>query len=117
MAMRFEDLPAQVQNQLKQLQQYQQQLELFVQQRLQLDARLREIANALDELEKVDDDTLVYKNIGMLIIKADKTTLHKDLKEDRESTELRKKSMEKQEQKLKEKVEELQQKIQDSLKE
>ena len=115
MAVKFEDLPPQVQNQLKQMQQLQQQLEMLVQQRLQLDVRLRETENALEELNKLEDDSLIYKTIGNLIIKADRETVLKELQEEKESSELRKKTLEGQETKIKEKLEELQTKIQEVL--
>ncbi len=115
MAVKFEDLPPQVQNQLKQMQQLQQQLEMLVQQRLQLDVRLRETENALEELNKLEDDSLIYKTIGNLIIKADRETVLKELQEEKESSELRKKTLEGQETKIKERLEELQTKIQEAL--
>ena len=116
MAIKFEDLSPQVQNQLKQLQQFQQQLDMIVQQRFQIDVRLKEIDSAYDELSKLEGDSLVYKSIGNLIIKANKETVLKELKEEKESTELRKKSIESQETKLKEKLQELQGKLQETLK-
>lgn len=114
--MKFEDLPPLVQNQLKQMQQLQQQLELVVQQRLQLDARLNETKNALEELEKLEDDSIIYKSIGTIIVRAKKDTVLKNLKEDRETTELRKKTLDTQENKVKEKIEELQKKLQEAIK-
>ncbi|MCD6481998.1 MAG: prefoldin subunit beta [Thermoplasmata archaeon] len=116
MAIRFEDLPPQVQNQLKQLQQFQQQLELIVQQRLQVDIKLRETGNALEELNKVDDATPIYRTVGNLIIKAGKDDVIKSLQEEKESLEVRKKSLENQENRLKEKIDDLQKKVQESLK-
>jgi len=116
MAIRFEDLPPQVQNQLKQLQQFQQQLELIVQQRLQVDIKLRETENALEELNKVDDATPIYRTVGNLIIKAGRDDVIKSLQEEKESLEVRKKSLENQENRLKEKIDELQKKVQESLK-
>lgn len=116
MATKFEDLPPQVQNQLRQMQQFQQQLELVVQQRLQLDARLNETKNAVEELEKLEEDAVIYKSIGNLIIRGKKDKVLKNLKEDNETTELRKKSLESQETKIKEKIDDLQKKLQDALK-
>ncbi|KAA0010143.1 prefoldin subunit beta [Thermoplasmatales archaeon ex4484_30] len=116
MAIKFEDLPPQVQNQLKQLQQFQQQLEMVMQQRLQVDIRLRDTENALEELNKIDEGTPVYKGVGNLIIRADKEKLIKELSEEKESLEIRRKSLEGQENRIKEKIEELQKKIQEALK-
>jgi len=116
MAIKFDDLPPQVQNQLRQLQQFQQQLEITVQQRLQIDVRLRETENALEELNKLEENAPVYKSVGNLIIKADKEKLIKKLQEEKETLEVRKKTLESQESKLKEKIEELQKKLQEALK-
>ncbi|MCD6448762.1 MAG: prefoldin subunit beta [Thermoplasmata archaeon] len=116
MAIKFDDLPPQVQNQLRQLQQFQQQLEITVQQRLQIDVRLRETENALEELNKLEENAPVYKSVGNLIIKADKEKLIKELREEKETLEVRKKTLESQESKLKEKIEELQKKLQEALK-
>ncbi|HHF56706.1 MAG TPA: prefoldin subunit beta [Thermoplasmatales archaeon] len=116
MAIKFDDLPPQVQNQLRQLQQFQQQLEITVQQRLQIDVRLRETENALEELNKLEENAPVYKSVGNLIIKADKEKLIKELQEEKETLEVRKKTLESQESKLKEKIEELQKKLQEALK-
>lgn len=115
MAIKFEDLPPQVQNQLRQLQQLQQQLEITVQQKLQIEIKLRETENALEELGKIEGEETVYKSIGNLIIKANKENLIKELKEDKETTEIRKKSIEEQEKRLKDRIEELQNKLQEEL--
>jgi prefoldin beta subunit len=116
MAMRFDDLPPQVQNQLKQMQQYQQQYEIVMQQRLQLDIRMKETENALEELQNLKDDTPIYKSIGNLIIRGEKEKSLKELKEEKESMEVRKKTFEGQETQLKQKIEELQTKLQENLK-
>ena len=116
MAVRFEDLPPQVQNQLQQLQQFQQQFEMVVQQRLQIDVRLRELKNAIEEMNKIDDSTPIYKNVGNLIVKAKREEVLKELNEEKDSLEVRKKALENQEKRLKEKIGELQNKIQEALK-
>ena len=116
MAIRFEDLPPQVQNQLQQLQQFQQQFEMVVQQRLQIDIKLKETQNAIDEINKIDDSTPIYKGVGNLIVKTGKEEVIKELQEEKETLEIRKKALETQEKRLKEKIEELQNKVQEALK-
>jgi len=116
MAIRFEDLPPQVQNQLQQLQQLQQQFEMVVQQRLQIEVKLKETQNAIDELNKIDDTTPVYKGVGNLIIRAKRGEVIKELQEEKETLEIRKKTLESQEKRFKEKIDELQNKIQEALK-
>ncbi|MEA2055105.1 MAG: prefoldin subunit beta [Candidatus Thermoplasmatota archaeon] len=115
MSVKFEDLPPQVQNQLQQLQQFQQQLEITIQQRQQIKIRIKDIENALEELEKADKDALVFKNVGPILIKADEKDVAKELQDTKENLEVRKKTMEKQEQRVKEKIEEIQAKIQGAL--
>ena len=116
MAVRFEDLPPQVQNQLQQLQQLQQQYEMVVQQRLQIDVKLRENQNAFEEIGKAEDSIPIFKSVGNLIIKAKKEEILKELEEEKETLSVRKKSLENQESRLKEKLDDLQKKIQEALK-
>ncbi len=115
MPTKYEDLPPQIQNQLQQLQQFQQQLEITIQQRQQIEMRIKDIENALEELEKVDKDAPVFKNVGPLLIKVDGKEVAKELQDSKESLGVRKGTMEKQEQRLKEKLEEIQAKIQSSI--
>jgi len=71
---------------------------------------------ALEELEKVEENTPIFKNVGSLLLKAKgKEEVVKELKEEKESLEVRKNTLEKQETRIKEKIEELQTKIQNSL--
>ena len=98
------------------MQQLQQQYEMVIQQRLQIDVKLKETENALEELNKLKGDVPIYKSIGTLIIKANREKSIKELKEDKESLEIRKKSLDDQEGKLKGKIEELQNKLQEGLK-
>ena len=116
MAIKFDELPPQVQNQLRQLQILQQQLEALMQQKLQIDIMIKDTENALDELSKIEENFAVYKNVGNLIIRADKDKLIKELQDSKETLAIRKKNIESQENKLKEKMEELQNKLQEILK-
>ncbi|KAA0004050.1 MAG: prefoldin subunit beta [Thermoplasmata archaeon] len=116
MAIKFEDLPPQVQNQIQQLQQFQQQLQFLISQRQQIELRLMDTEKALEELGKVEEDTPIFINVGSLLLKAKgKEEVVKELEEEKENLEVRKKTLEKQEERVKEKIEELQTKIQNSL--
>ena len=115
MPVKYEDLPPQIQNQLQQLQQFQHQLQIAIQQHQQLDFQIKENANALDELTKAGKDTPVYKSVGAILIKKKSDEMSQELQERKESLEVRKKSIEKQEQRLREKVEEIQNKLQGAL--
>jgi prefoldin beta subunit len=113
--MKYEDLPPQIQNQLQQLQQFQQQLQITAQQHQQLDFQIKENISALEEVDKTDKDTPIYKSVGTILIKKEGDDVKQELQERKESLEVRKKSIEKQEQRLREKVEEIQNKLQGSL--
>jgi prefoldin beta subunit len=92
------------------------QLQMIMQQRQQIDLRLKEINEALEELEKTDEKTPVYKSVGAILIKTKgKKDVISDLKTNKESLELRKSTLEKQEGRTKEKLNELQSKVQNSL--
>jgi len=63
----------QLQDQIMKLQQVQQQVELLVNQRMQLERELKEVERAVTELEQLDPaNAVVYKTIGAILVKADK---------------------------------------------
>ncbi|TLZ61313.1 MAG: prefoldin subunit beta [Methanobacteriota archaeon] len=106
----------QLQNQIQQYQQLQQQLQVLGSQRIQLEAKLREIDNTLEELGKLPDDSTVYKSIGVLLVRADdRDALKKELDDHKETLTIRVKSIQKQEKALGERYEDLQKKIQAAL--
>jgi prefoldin beta subunit len=90
---------------------------MIQQQRYQVDTRLREIDEALDELEKATDKTPIYKSVGSILIKAEgKEMVVSELKSNKESLDIRKNTLNKQEGQTREKLTELQSKVQNSLK-
>src|SRR5207247_8070503 len=92
------DISPQLQIQIAQYQQLQNQLQVLGSQRVQLEAKLREIEGTLEELGKIKDDTPVYKRIGMLIVKQDdREALKKEIEEHKETLALRVKSLQTQE--------------------
>jgi prefoldin beta subunit len=87
-----------------------------MQQRQQVELRMREVDEALEELDKTEDKTPVYKSIGAILIKTKgKGEVTKELKSDKESLDLRKATLDKQEGRIKEKLNELQSKVQNAL--
>ncbi len=112
----MKEISPQLQNQIQQYQQLQQQLQVLGTQRLQLEAKLREIDGTLEELGKLKDDATVYKSIGMLLVKEnDRGGLKKELEEHKETLTIRIKTIQKQEKALGERYEDLQGKIQAAL--
>ena len=112
----MKEISPQLQNQIQQYQQLQQQLQVLGSQRIQLEAKLREIDNTLEELGKLPDDSTVYKSIGVLLVQADdRDALKKELDDHKETLTIRVKSIQKQEKALGERYEDLQKKIQTAL--
>jgi prefoldin beta subunit len=111
-----EEMSKQLQDQINRLQQTRMQLQMIMQQRQQVELRLREIEEALTELEKTDDKSPIYKSVGAILMKTKgKNEINKELKENKESLELRKSTLDKQEGRTKEKLNELQSKVQNAL--
>ncbi len=109
------EIPPQVQNQLAQLQQLKTQIEAVGRQKMQVDALLRDAENALGELEKLDENPVIYRAVGELMIKANKEDVKEDLSEKRETYDLRRKTLERQEERVQKKYQQLQQQLQEAL--
>ena len=100
---------------IMQFQTYQQQSQMITGQKDIMKAQIIELGNCLTELEK-SGNREIFKSVGPMLIKTSKEEMQKDLKEKKESMEVRLKSMDSEDNKLKEKVKELQEKIQESMK-
>jgi len=111
----MEQLPQQIQHQLAQFQQLQQQAEAIATQRLQMELQLKEITRALEEVQKLGEDAEVYKSVGNLLIKSEKSSIEAELKDRKETLELRINTLKRQEEKVTSRLKELQSKLQESL--
>jgi len=109
------EIPANLQEELAKLQQLQQTLQIIVSQRQQVEMELTDTDKALEELKKMGDDAIIYKSVGMLLVKKDKESVTKDLTERRELLSVRASVLGKQEERTREKLRELQQQIQSRL--
>ncbi len=109
------EIPPQVQNQLAQLQQLKAQIEAVARQKMQVEAMLRDAESALGELEKLDNNSEIYKNVGELMIKASKDAVNEDLSEKKETFALRLKTLERQEERVQQRYQQLQQQLRESL--
>ena len=94
---------------IQELQLLEQSLQNFLIQKQQFQAQLMESENALQEIKNTKDK--VYKILGSTIIETNKENLEKELNEKIKISNLRIKSLEKQETELKEKTEKLQQEV------
>ena len=110
------DLPPQIQNQLQQLQQLQQQAQVIVGQRQQMEVNVRELERTLEELTKAAPDATIYRSVGTLLIRAkDRDTLLSDLREQKETSEVRLQTVKRQEDRLRERMTSLQKELQAAL--
>ncbi|ACS90393.1 MAG: Prefoldin subunit beta [Thermococcus sibiricus] len=111
----MQNIPPQVQALLGQLESYQQQIQLVIQQKQRVQVELNDAKKALEEIEKTEEGTPIYKTVGTLIVKSTKSKALEEVKEKVETLEVRLKALERQEQKLNEKIKELTQQIQSAL--
>ncbi|RZN43531.1 MAG: prefoldin subunit beta [Methanophagales archaeon ANME-1-THS] len=109
------EIPPQVQNLFAQLQQLKVQIEALGRQKMQVEALLRDAEHALEELAKVDENTVIYKNVGELMIKAGKETVKEELTERRETYDLRLKTLERQEERAQKRYQQLQEQLREAL--
>ena len=97
-----------IQNQLKQAQQLELQIEQTANQRYQLDVKVKELERTLKELREVSEGTEIFKNSGVVIYKVqDRQKLISELEEQKELSEIRLKTLERQQKSLEEKYKEL----------
>lgn len=109
------NLPPQVQQRLLRLQQLQQTLQAVLSQKQQLELELTETDQALSELEKAEEDAVIYKSIGSLLVKAKKAQVTTELDDRKELLNTRISVLGKQEQRLRTQAKELQAKLQRDL--
>ncbi len=113
MAMNQEDIQAK----LAEAQQLQQQLQRIITQKQQLQLKENETERALEELEKLSEESPVYKNVGenIMIKIEDREKLIEELKDDLESTQVRVKAIARQEDKLRKNFQNIQKELSASL--
>jgi len=87
----------------------------IVARRQQWEAELREVESAINELNKVSEDTPVYKSVGMLLIRTDKSSALADLTDKKETIDLRIKTLQRQEGLLKKQLDDLKKRVSDEL--
>ncbi|RZN63797.1 MAG: prefoldin subunit beta [Candidatus Methanoliparum thermophilum] len=108
-------IPPQLQNQIMQLQQIQVQLQALQEQKTQIEAILRDSDDALEELNKAKDDEIVYKSVGEILVKSTKDDAIKELTEKKEMMNIRKQTLDRQEERLKNRLNQLQEQLQNIL--
>lgn len=108
----MDEISPKLQNQIAQFQQVQQQLQQIMSQKYRMEAQMREMEMTVDELKKAAVDAPVYKNVGSLMVMVkDKEALLHEIEDDKETTEVRVKSLDRQEKMLKDKYQVMQEQI------
>ena len=111
-----QQIPPWLQEQIAKLQQTQQNLQMTVSQKQQLEFENIETEKSLEELKKVSDGDAVFKFAGTILVKSNKQTLLEDLEEKKELIKTRTTVLAKQEDKLKTSLKEQESKIQEMIK-
>ena len=111
-----QQIPPMVQEQLAKLQQTQQNLQMIMAQKQQLELEQLETEKALVELNKAHDDDAVFKHAGTILIKSNKKDLIEELEEKKELAKTKASLLAKQEERLKTGLKEQETKIQEMIK-
>ena len=111
-----QQIPPLVQEQLAKLQQTQQNLQSILAQKQQLEFDKLETEKALEELKKANDDDMVFKHAGTILIKSNKKDLIEELDEKKELANTKASPLTKQEERLKITLKEGETKIQEMIK-
>jgi prefoldin beta subunit len=112
----MEKLSPQLRHQLAQFQQLQQQAQALMTQRQQLELLLKETEHALEELQRLPADAVVYRSVGGLLVRADKKEVEQRLSEEKETLDLRVKTVARQQDRVIERLREMQEKLDQALK-
>ncbi len=109
------ELPPQIQNQIAQMQQIQQQAQALAVQKNQIEMTLKETELALSELEKLDNDAVVYRAIGDLLIKTEREKTKNALIEKKDMLSLRGETIARQEERIQKRFQQLQEQLKQAI--
>lgn len=115
MAEEISKLPPKVQERLLRLRQLQQTLQGILTQKQRLELELTENEQAVEELKKQAEDTVIYKSIGSLLVKTEKSKVTTDLNDRKELLNMRIKVLGRQEERLRKQLKDLQERLQRDL--
>jgi prefoldin beta subunit len=115
MSIDLNQLDPEIRKKLQQLQQMQQNFEFLQNQKLQLESKQREAELAIEELNKLDPEEIVYKSIGGLMIKSKRDKLLDEKKNENTTLEMRLKTVNQKVERVKNQLETLRNNIQQSI--
>lgn len=108
------ELDKETQQKIQELQSYEQTLQALLMQKQAFQIELNESENALSEISKSKED--VFKIVGNIMIKSDKESVEKELKQKKDLLSLRLKSIEKQESDLTKELDTLKEEVMKKIK-
>jgi prefoldin beta subunit len=110
--MREEELPPPwIREQVSRLQQIQQNLQAIMMKKQQIEQETAETDRVIEEIKKMDADNKVYKNYNTLLIKSNREDILMELKEKKDTLNIRMEVVEKQEKRVSDNLKEVENKI------
>lgn len=115
MTINFDQLDDETKKKIQNITALSQNLEFLTQQKLQIESSLREAELAIDELEKANPDTIVYKRIGGVMVKSERDRLLDEKKSLKITLEMQSKTLTQKTERTKNSLETLQKSLQADL--
>jgi prefoldin beta subunit len=111
----IDNLPPNVQERIRRLQQLQNTMQQLTIQRQRLEIEVSESEKALETLSGIYDDSKVYKSVGAVLVEKPREQVVKELGDRKEFLDMRSKILARQEEKTREKMKTLQETLQKEL--
>lgn len=108
-------LPPQVQERLVKMQRLQQTLQSILAQKQQVDVESSETEQALSELQKMTDEAVVYKAMGTILVKTERTRIISELTERKDLLSTRVTVLQKQEERLRNQLKDIETQLRQDL--
>jgi prefoldin beta subunit len=108
-------LPPQVQERLVKMQRLQQTLQSILAQKQQVDVELSETEQALSELQKMTDDAVIYKAMGTILVRTERTKTITELTERKDLLSTRVTVLQKQEERLRNQLKDIETQLRQDL--
>jgi prefoldin beta subunit len=109
------NLPPEAQEKIEELEDLQETAQKVAMQKEQANSQLTDAETALEELEGLEADTTMYREVGELLIETDYDEAQEDLEDKVDTLEVRVQTLEKQEERVRDQFEELQEELQELL--
>jgi len=112
MSINLDQLDEETKKKIINLQNLQRTLEFLTSQNIQIQSSLRDTEMAIEELEKVDTETTVYKSIGGIMVKSDRNKLLDEKRSLKVTLEMREKTLKQKEERTKTQLETMRKSLQ-----